>query len=171
MLAHWKNGYRLEKVHSQNGFTLIELLVVIVIVGVLSGIALPSYLNQAGRARGSEAKSNLGAINNAQRAYRLEQSQMAANLTDLNTQVSGKFYTYTIISATTNTASTTATSALGTITDLKIYSSAVRQVPANPEFFGEVICESRRNGGTLPVATAPLTTGDRGSCGSDILID
>jgi type IV pilus assembly protein PilA len=171
MRAHWKNGYKLGKIHSQTGFTLIELLVVIVIVGVLSSIALPSYLNQAGRARGSEAKASLGTINNAQRAYRLEQSQMAASLTDLSAQVSGKFYTYAITSAATNTASTSATPALATITDIKIYSSAVRQVPANPEFFGEIICESRRNGGTLPVATAPLTVGDRGSCGSDVFID
>jgi len=41
----------------EKGFTLVELLIVIVIVGVLSAVALPNFLNQADRARinGAEA--------------------------------------------------------------------------------------------------------------------
>jgi len=54
------------------GFTLIELLVVIVIIGILSAIALPSFLNQANKARQSEAKTYVGSMNRAQQAYFVE---------------------------------------------------------------------------------------------------
>ena len=83
----------------ENGFTLIELLVVIVIVAVLSAIALPSFLNSAAKARGTEAKSNLGSINRAQQVYRYENQIFAPDVSTLSSQgvnFNGKYYLYSI---------------------------------------------------------------------------
>ena len=52
----------------QDGFTLIELLVVVAIVGVLSAIAIPILSTHQMRAKSSEVKTNLGAIQIAEDA-------------------------------------------------------------------------------------------------------
>ncbi len=65
--------------NKNSGFTLIELLVVIIIIGILSAIALPSFLNQAAKARASEARTNTGAVNRAQQAHYLENQVFLAS--------------------------------------------------------------------------------------------
>ena len=46
----------------QQGFTLVELMIVVVIVGILSGVALPSFLGQASKAKGVECTTAVGSI-------------------------------------------------------------------------------------------------------------
>jgi type IV pilus assembly protein PilA len=87
---------------TEKGFTLIELLVVIIIIGILSAIALPSFLNQANKAKQSEAKQNVGSMNRAQQAYYLENSAFASTVQNLGlgiqTQTVNYFYRTSLLS-------------------------------------------------------------------------
>jgi type IV pilus assembly protein PilA len=77
-----------QKQGKSEGFTLIELLVVIIIVGVLSAIALPSFLNQSIKAKQSEAKAYVSSLYRAQYTYYSEKSTFTDNITNLGVGIS-----------------------------------------------------------------------------------
>lgn len=47
----------------------VELLVVIAIIGILSGIALPTFLSIVGKAKEVEATINMGNLSKSQKIY------------------------------------------------------------------------------------------------------
>jgi len=68
-----RNLYRKEK-----GFTLVELMVVIIILAVLTGIAIPSYMALRNRARQTAAKAELTNIATALELFMSDYSQYPA---------------------------------------------------------------------------------------------
>jgi len=80
-------------VETFKGFTLIELLVVVIIIGVLAAIGIPQYTKTIEKARGAEARSGLGHIQEGEKLYYVENEHYypagtsvstATELTDIN---------------------------------------------------------------------------------------
>ena len=67
----------------RDGFTLIELLVTIIIIGILSSAAYPSYLSYVQKTRRTEAQSKLVELANRQEMYYLDHHVYTEDLTDL----------------------------------------------------------------------------------------
>jgi type IV pilus assembly protein PilA len=144
----------LSKKQNNEGFTLIELLVVIIIVGVLAAIALPSFLNQAGRARTSEGTNNVGALIRAQQVHRFENPIYANGIGALTVNIAGNYYDYSF----TNVAS----DAVDIKTDineigLKLISGRIASDTDNN--FKSVVCMSQAESTTVGT-TSTLAMGD-----------
>lgn len=103
-LQHLNN----RKNRSDEGFTLIELLVVVIIIGVLAAIALPSLLGQVNKAKQSEARNNVGAINRAQQAYFLEAQTFSTDLSQLGIGIRTQTENYDYTSAIQGSSATSA---------------------------------------------------------------
>ena len=67
----------------QGGFTLIELVVVIAVLGILSGIALPRFLDAQASAQGSKLLGDLRTIDSASAIYEAKTGQQATTLSQL----------------------------------------------------------------------------------------
>ena len=88
------------KKKDDQGFTLIELLVVIIIIGILSAIALPSFLNQAKKARQSEAKTYVGSLNRGQQAFYTENDAFTSSVDAMGVGITTQTSNYVYIAAT-----------------------------------------------------------------------
>ena len=89
--------------HAANGFTLVELLIVVAILGILAGVAYPSYVKYVARGNRSAAQSFMLEVASRQERYLVDARQYAPDLAALGmsvpNSVSGK-YGVTIINVT-----------------------------------------------------------------------
>ena len=68
----------------QRGFTLTEMLIAVSILGILSSIALPTYMSQINRSRQNEAASTIAQIQTTIAAYADEFGILPGSWADLN---------------------------------------------------------------------------------------
>lgn len=52
-------------VRKSRAFTLVELIVIIVVLAILSGVAIPKYIDYTANAKASAAKATIGAVRTA----------------------------------------------------------------------------------------------------------
>jgi len=150
------------------GFTLIELLVVIIIIGILSAIALPSFLNQANKAKQSEAKQYAGSMNRAQQAKFAEDGEFKNTVAELGIGIKTETTNYKYIIVGGGANSTTAANQANAINaaTLRSYTGRVAIPPSagtNEKTSVAILCEYEDNGGA-PAETAA----DCGSGGTEV---
>jgi type IV pilus assembly protein PilA len=162
----------LNKKKADKGFTLVELLVVIVIIGILTAIALPSFLNQTAKAKQTEAKQNVSTIIKAQQSLRTEQANFTESLDDLalgtlsSANASTTNYAYIIKSSDTKLDTTV--QATSQDIALRSYSGATHvaaDVTTSQIAWTSVICEALKpEAAALTVPTAPTAAGQPPTC-------
>jgi type IV pilus assembly protein PilA len=101
----------------QKGFTLVELMIVIVIVGILSAVALPNFLNQTTKAKLTEADTLASAYLKEYHAASLESTDAADDVQADNCPAQTDNFTFNC-----TTDGQIAVSGRGTLSGTKTYS-------------------------------------------------
>ena len=110
------------------GFTLVELLIVVLVIGILSAVAVPTFVGQRNQARDAAAKSDLGHAKQAMLAYATANGAYTSTVANLNqfgyTTSSGNTSTSIRLGATTSKFCIQTRSATGTTWKIR-YNSGV----------------------------------------------
>lgn len=154
----------INKRRQDQGFTLIELLVVIIIIGILSAIALPSFLSQANKAKQTEAKQYVSSLNKGLQAYYAENTKFTTDVTllglGLKTQTTN--YSYNLgDKGAANGATSAATPNTDTLASLKGYAGAVAVTAADASGAAgtqTVLCETTTVGAPATITLAGSST-------------
>lgn len=73
----------MRKITNQRGFTLIELMIVVAVVGILAGVAYPSYTEQVRKSNRTDAKIALQQAVQSQEEYFIRNYSYAISMTQL----------------------------------------------------------------------------------------
>ena len=114
----------MKRLNKQHGVTLIELVVVMLIIGILTAIAVPSYRNYVLRSQRSDAKDALLALATAQEKFYLQCNRYAtaigaapncAGTGTLQGAAASKngWYTLAVVAATATTFTVSAVATAG----------------------------------------------------------
>ena len=96
---------------SQTGFTLIELMIAVVVIGILSAVAVPSYMDYVKRGNAQEAPSNLLAMKTQAEQYYGDHP--STGYTGFPCSTTGDNFTYSCSIPTRDTFTFTATGKTG----------------------------------------------------------
>jgi len=137
----------IRKPHASGCLVLLSLcLVLLMCIGVITAIALPSYLNMVSSAKQSQAKQYLSSMNKAQQAHFAEKSAFANSIDALGLGIKTEtaFYKYSIRATKTAVFHY----AVAKQPEPKNYVSSVFLVPAYPDADTQnvtttsILCES-----------------------------
>ena len=92
------------RLQGPHGFTLIELLITLVVVTIIAGVALPSFMDSIRKSRRSEAFSAISAAQQAQERWRGNNAAYSTALSDLGvtSPTSSGYYDIAVTSPATS---------------------------------------------------------------------
>jgi prepilin-type N-terminal cleavage/methylation domain-containing protein len=165
-----------KKTNKEEGFTLIELLVVIIIIGILAAIALPSFLNQANKAKQTEAKQTLSAMGKSQQAYYTENNTFLKTMTDFakysgaGVKTATVNYTYDVQAADPNVVNLAKPPVNGALLAYAGGVGLVEPVGGGDKTSTTTLCQSTKAGVT-PAANAITFTANDVKCPGTDYVD
>jgi type IV pilus assembly protein PilA len=133
----------------------MPVLVSVFPAGVIGALSLPTFLNQASKAKEAEGKQNISSVNRSQTAYRLEKSTFANTFDQLalgtlkgGSRDETNNYTYQIVVSELDRTVITATAKDSA---LRSYTGATFRLNLNNQSsFAYILCETPQPSATPP---------------------
>ena len=155
------NNLKLKTANS--GFTLIELMIVIAIVGILAGIAIPSYQDYSTRAKVSEGIVLADGMKTQVADYFLAQGSFPTDNTTLGytaagTEIAGKYVSSVVVSGTSSAGTITVTFGTGSAVPSAVQGKQLKMVGSQASAGAPVTWTCGAASGANAIATKYLPT-------------